>query len=428
MTTKQSLLSLLATSLLGCVAEPAQVPDDQPAAEADLPSGLEPEEGAWVTNPVDTPDGRQTLTYQVVDGRALFGGDIDLGDAREIASRALLRAEIRTGGDYRWHGAVIPYVIDPSNPKAAVINDAITTFSQQTLFTFVPRTNQTDYVDFKYQPNGSVSSSQLGRVGGEQDILLASICDTACAMHEIGHAIGLWHEQQRHDRDTYIQVMYYNIVPGYKNQFDIAGTGGAQYAQGADLFGFDFKSIMLYDSFQMGLNFQPTMVKVSDGSTWTRNMSLSQEDIQAAALLATPYNAAPIDLQVDGNSKCVTAPSDLSAINTGAYVWDCAPGWPNEKWYRFAVPNTTQVRLISAYSGLCLAEQYAAGSYVSMQPCSNGNTNETFTTTTVQTYWQTYKGVAAGYCLDTPGATNASPIGATACTSAPSQMLYTFNY
>ena len=42
-------------------------------------------------------------------------------------------------------------------------------------------------------------------------------------VHEIGHTLGLWHEQQRSDRDQVIQVLWENLGH-YKGQFSPINT------------------------------------------------------------------------------------------------------------------------------------------------------------------------------------------------------------
>lgn len=39
-------------------------------------------------------------------------------------------------------------------------------------------------------------------------------------IHEIGHALGLLHEQSRPDRDSFVQLLLQNVQPGAENNFD----------------------------------------------------------------------------------------------------------------------------------------------------------------------------------------------------------------
>ena len=59
-------------------------------------------------------------------------------------------------------------------------------------------------------------------------------------MHQIGHAIGLWHEQNRPDRDEYVKIKLENVKEGKEGDFrkrtwDMVDTNGLQY---------DYASIM----------------------------------------------------------------------------------------------------------------------------------------------------------------------------------------
>ncbi|KAF4528649.1 hypothetical protein B566_EDAN017226, partial [Ephemera danica] len=91
---------------------------------------------------------------------------------------------------------------------------------------FVNRTTETDYLVFGNTPTGCWSN--LGRQGGAQVINLQSPAGCAItlmrfsqgvlmvgtAIHEIMHALGFLHEQTRPDRNSYINVLWTNIIPG----------------------------------------------------------------------------------------------------------------------------------------------------------------------------------------------------------------------
>jgi hypothetical protein len=58
-------------------------------------------------------------------------------------------------------------------------------------------------------------SSELGRQGGKQTIYIGTMCSSLTnIVHEVMHALGFMHEHQRPDRDTFIEIIWKNIIPG----------------------------------------------------------------------------------------------------------------------------------------------------------------------------------------------------------------------
>ena len=203
-----------------------------------------------------------SLSYRSVNGEAVYQGDILLNNSELTDPDRATEGAGRTLKNLRWTGRIVYYTIDPNLPDQVRVTDAIRHWEANTAIRFVPRTNQYCYVTFR--PGGGCSS-YIGRLGGQQWITLADWCSTGNTIHEIGHTIGLYHEQSRADRDSSVQVITANIMPGYTAEFQT-------YTQlGKDGFdqpgGFDFNSVMLYHSWSFSANGQPTMTK-KDGSTF----------------------------------------------------------------------------------------------------------------------------------------------------------------
>ncbi len=267
----------------------------------------------WASVPADAPEGTgflrigarrqpQPVSYAIVKGEALFEGDIHLGSVEAVEResqrlRASLSGEVSAQGvgipmlEYRWPGAVIPYTIDPALPNQSRITAAIQHWQERTPLRFVQRTatNAASYPDYVTFVPSTGCSSYVGRQGGPQPINLADGCTTGNTIHEIGHAVGLWHEQSREDRDGFVRIRWENIQSGTEHNFH------QHLADGEDLFGYDFGSIMHYGAYAFSKNNLPT-IETLGGQSIGQRAGLSSTDIASATSLyptVAAYNMAP---------------------------------------------------------------------------------------------------------------------------------------
>lgn len=73
-------------------------------------------------------------------------------------------------------------------------------------------------------------------------------------VHELMHAVGFYHEQNRSDRDQYLIIHYDHIQEGLEAQFKNLSQNENRL-----LVPFDFNSIMLYGSYSFTKDGQMTM-------------------------------------------------------------------------------------------------------------------------------------------------------------------------
>lgn len=86
--------------------------------------------------------------------------------------------------------------------------------------------NREDYLYIrpskKCKNEGNCCSSSAGKVEqiGRQKVLLDHSCmEMRTILHELLHALGLFHEQSRSDRDKYVEIIEENIIDGKHDQF-----------------------------------------------------------------------------------------------------------------------------------------------------------------------------------------------------------------
>lgn len=97
-------------------------------------------------------------------------------------------------------------------------------------------------------------------------IHLGNAADYGTCLHELGHTLGLIHEQCRPDRDCYVDIDWNNIKSGYKHDFE------KEWCVSADTYGdFDFESIMMYPDWAFSLDGSSPTITKKDGSSYVWN-------------------------------------------------------------------------------------------------------------------------------------------------------------
>jgi Astacin (Peptidase family M12A) len=250
-----------------------------------------------------------TVSYIKVGHAAIVEGDILIGDADLLPQAAVIENDLLLPADAirkfdlkaqpfgnvlisvlkgpeKWPSGIIAYRIDKALPaqQSTNIRQALTAWANATRVKFVEQTAETSFVHFLPGTDQSVClSDHIGMRGGRQFVELAPGCSPGDIMHEIGHVIGLGHEQNRQDRNLFVQINFSNVKSGFEDQFE-------QYkSEYMDNGAYDFDSIMHYqpDAFACDLAVPTIVPKVvlPPGIRIGQRDHLSKGDVAAVAAL-----------------------------------------------------------------------------------------------------------------------------------------------
>ncbi|KAA0723451.1 High choriolytic enzyme 1 [Triplophysa tibetana] len=191
---------------------------------------------------------------QGLDDPVIMFGDI-------AVATGLQNADPCTARGCKWrrskNGRVyVPYAISNqySPQEKSVIKSGLRSFHKSTCIRFTPHNGQRHFVNIK-----SVSGcySYIGRQGGGQVVSLdrRGCVYHSIVQHELLHALGFHHEQNRSDRDGYVQILLENVQPEMRYNFQKENTNnlGTPY---------DYNSVMHYPRDAFSWNRQPTIIPI----------------------------------------------------------------------------------------------------------------------------------------------------------------------
>jgi hypothetical protein len=274
----------------------------------------------------------RTVTYQIWKGQKIVEGDIILDPA--AASQATGRGAA-SANKIHPDGLGISYVSQlwplvggvyqvpyerTDGDSDSVLTQAISDFNTQYftgLIQFVPHSGETNYVKINVDAGGSGEGhSDVGISSTQPNTLeCGDGCTEATWLHEMGHTVGLLHEHQRPDRDTYITLNLANAdLPNVPGNFTL-------FSYDYQTLGlYDYASIMHYGAFDFSKAGLPVLESIPAGIPLSNDTGYSAGDIDqvqrmygaAPSLVTVTTNPAGLSIIVDGVTY--TAPQTFSFL------------------------------------------------------------------------------------------------------------------
>jgi len=279
---KLLLIAFMAMAIVGCVNSMTRHWEPSPSPTL-IPPTMMP------STTIDdgekfniTWEEHETLTEDPEANSGLFEGDIDQPPQRNAVRNSHLK----------WPGGVVPYTIHSSYPTSVRQNieaamreiESDTKHGSGYCVRFVPKTSHdTTYIYIVPQDG---CHSPVGRHSGRGLISIGQGCEhKGTIMHELLHTLGFYHEQNRYDRDSYVDIHMSNVPSARHTDFEKLSSSqmstlGTPY---------DFSSIMHYSPYIFAVDpSKPTITpkpNLAHGQHLGQRVRLSTLDVKRVQLL-----------------------------------------------------------------------------------------------------------------------------------------------
>ena len=241
-----------------------------------------------------------------------------------------------------WPGGVVYYDDGGciNNNLCPGLAQAISTFNTDFsgAVQWTKRTTQTTYVIITL--NGTGGRGDVNTIGypaaaGPVNMNCNTDCNIATLLHEMGHIIGLYHEQTRTDRDSHVTMYYQNVVKStWPSNFAI----NLQNQQ--LLSSYDYASVMQYPPYVDSANGGPVIESIpagipmqgTEGVPGAGNQDYSAGDKEAILRLyghapsTVTITSNPVGLQVIVDGTTYTTPQSFSWSANSTHTLNVASG------------------------------------------------------------------------------------------------------